>query len=126
MTNTTRVLALCAALCFCAQAIAGAQAPLMPRPVAGPAKAFRPPAIVERKYRNGMRVALVPFRATPTARIELVIRAGTADESASRPGVAPLVAQFLSEGTRARSGEQIAQLVSDLGALGAAVSVNTD
>ncbi|HXO85699.1 MAG TPA: pitrilysin family protein, partial [Gemmatimonadales bacterium] len=35
-------------------------------------------------------------------------------------------AQFLTEGTRSRSSEQIAQLVSDLGALGAAISVNTD
>jgi predicted Zn-dependent peptidase len=120
MMGTTRAVAVCAAVCALAGARAGAQAPLIPRPVIGPPKPFRPPAIVERRYGNGMRVALVPFRATPTARIELVIRAGSADESSARPGVAPLVAQFLSEG------EQIAQLVSDLGALGAAISVNTD
>jgi zinc protease len=109
---TTQLLAVSAALC--------AQEPAIPRPVLGAPKPFRPPAIVERSYANGMRVALVPFRATRAARIELVIRAGSADESAARPGVASLVAQFLSEG------EQIAQRVSDLGALGAAVSVNTD
>lgn len=126
MMRTTRLLAVCAALCAQAGASAGAQVPLIPRPVIGAPKPFRPPAIVERRYGNGMRVVLVPFRATPTARIELVIRAGTADESSTRPGVAPLVAQFLSEGTRSRSSEQIAQLVSDLGALGAAISVNTD
>jgi zinc protease len=120
MMKATRALAVGAALCALAGARAGAQAPPIPRPVLGAPKPFRPPAIVERRYGNGMRVVLVPFRASPTARIELVIRAGSADESSARPGVAPLVAQFLSEG------ERIAQLVSDLGALGAAVSVSTD
>ncbi len=116
--GATQLLVVYAALC--------AQEPPIPRPVVGAPKPFRPPTIVEHWYRNGMRVALVPFRATPTARIELVIRAGIADESSTRLGVAPLVGQFLTEGTRSRSSEQIAQLVSDLGALGAAISVNTD
>ena len=122
MTRTTRALAVGAAWCAMAGAppSAGAQAPPIPRPVIGAPKPFRPPAIVERTYGNGMRVVLVPFRATPTTRIELVIRAGIADESSTRPGVAALVAEFLSEG------ERIALLVSDLGALGAAISVNTD
>lgn len=126
MMRMTPLLAVCALLCAQAGATAAAQAPLIPRPAIGAPKAFRPPAIAERKYRNGMRVVFVPFRATPTARIELVIRAGTADESSARPGVATLVGQFLSEGTRTRSAEQIAQLVSDLGVLGAAISVSTD
>ena len=126
MTATTRFVALCAALSTLASARAAAQAPLIPRPVIGAPKPFRPPAIVERRYPNGMRVALVPFGATPTARIELVIRAGIADESAAQPGVATIVAQFLSEGTRSRSADQIARLVSDLGALGASIFVNTD
>jgi predicted Zn-dependent peptidase len=120
MTRPMRLFVMCAALCALAGASAGAQAPPIPRPAVGAPKPFRPPAIVERRYANGMRVALVPFRATPTARIELVIRAGIADESSTRPGVASLVGQFLTEG------QQIAQRVSDLGALGAAVSVNTD
>jgi zinc protease len=116
--GTTQLLAVYAALF--------AQEPPIPRPVVGAPKPFRPPTIVEHRYRNGLRVALVPFRATPTARIELVIRAGIADESSTRPGVAALVGQFLTEGTQSRPSEQIAQLVSDLGALGAAISVNTD
>lgn len=126
MTATARFLTLCAAPAVLAGASAAAQAPLVPRPVIAAPKPFRPPTIVERTYPNGMRIALVPFRATPTARIELVIRAGIADERASQPGVAPIVAQFLSEGTRSRSADRIAQRVSDLGALGASVFVNTD
>ncbi|HXO85835.1 MAG TPA: hypothetical protein VN803_09980, partial [Gemmatimonadales bacterium] len=81
MMGTTQLLVVYAALC--------AQEPPIPRPAVGAPKPFRPPTIVERRYGNGMRVALVPFRATPTARIELVIRAGIADESSTRPGVAP-------------------------------------
>jgi zinc protease len=126
VTSTARFVVACSALCALAGASAEAQVPLIPRPGIGAPKPFRPPTIVERRYPNGMRLALVPFRATPTARIELVIRAGIADENAARPGVATIIAQFLSEGTRSRSADQIAQLVSDLGALGAAISVNTD
>ena len=126
MTGTARSVVACSVLCALAGSSAQSQEPLIPRPAIGAPKAFRPPAIVERTYPNRMRVAFVPFRATPTARIELVIRAGVSDESASEPGIAPIVAQFLSEGTHSRSADQIAQLVSDLGALGAAISVNTD
>ena len=72
-----------------------------------------------------MRVALVPYRASPTARIELVIRAGSVDERADQPAVAQIVAQSLTEGTLSRSGESIAQLVSDLGTLGGAISINS-
>jgi zinc protease len=124
--TAARFIAASIAVYALASANAAAQAPLVPRPVIGAPKPFRPPTILERKYANGMRLALVPFSATPTARIELVIRAATVDESVARPGVAAIVAQFLSEGTRSRSADQVAQLVSDLGALGASISVSTD
>ena len=126
MTAPIRFGAACGALCALAWGSVAAQAPLIPRPVIGAPKPFRPPTIVERTYPNRMRVALVPFRATPTARIELVIRAGISDETGAQPGVAPIVAQLLSEGTRSRSADEIAQLVSDLGALGASIFVDTD
>ena len=126
MIRSARIAAICASISALAAANAAAQTPLIPRPAIGAPKPFRPPVIVERTYPNRMRVALVPFRATPTARIELVIRAGISDESAAQPGVAPIVGMFLSEGTRSRSADQIAQHVSDLGALGASISVNTD
>lgn len=98
---------------------------LEPRPVVGAPKPFTAPRVEQRNYANGMRLALVPFRATPTARIDLVIRAGTADESANQPSVAQMVAQLLLEGTSTRSGESIARLVSDLGAVGGSISIST-
>ena len=124
--TVARFVAACGAVCALASGSAAAQAPLIARPVVGAPKPFRPPTIVERTYPNRMRVAFVPFRATPTARIELVIRAGIADESPAQPGVATIVAKFLSEGTRSRSADKIARLLSDLGAVGASIFVNTD
>ena len=122
MIHTRLVLCLAALVC---SRTAVCQAPLNPRPSVGPPTAFTAPRVEERTYPNGMRVALVPYRASPTARIELVIRAGSADESADQPAAAQIVAQSLTEGTLSRSGESIAQLVSDLGTLGGAVSINS-
>ena len=123
MSLIVRVLALSAtsaALC-----VSAAAQPLKPRPAVPAPKPFAAPKVEERTYGNGMRLALLPFSATPTARIELVIRSGAADESVNQPGVAPMVAQLLLEGTVSRSGESIARLVSDLGAVGGALSVST-
>jgi zinc protease len=98
---------------------------LKPRPGVAASKPFTAPQVEECTYPNGMRLALVPFRATPTARIELVIRAGTADESPDQPAVASILAQLLLEGTRSRSRESIARLVSDLGAVGGSIGIST-
>jgi predicted Zn-dependent peptidase len=114
-------------LCVVAASVAGeatAQS-LKPRPTVAAPKPFIAPKVSERTYRNGMRVALVPFSATPTARIELVVRAGTADESANQPAVAQIVGQLLLEGTVSRSADSIARLVSDLGVVGGSVSIST-
>jgi zinc protease len=123
MTQTLRLVSLCVPVVV-AFAAATAQAPLKPRPSVGPPKPFTAPKVEERTYPNGMRVALVPFRASPTARIELVIRAGSADENPEAPAVAGIVAQSLVEGTLSRSSESIAQLLSDLGTLGGAISIS--
>ena len=125
MTRNLGVCFLLGIACIGATPIRG-QAPLKPRPAVGPPKSFTVPRVQERTYPNGMRIALVPFRATPTARLELVIRAGTADEGSDQLGVAQILGQYLLEGTQSRSAESIAQLVSDLGAVGGAISVNAD
>src|SRR5687767_4752220 len=96
-----------------------------PRPAVAAPRPFTPPRIEERTYANGMRLALVPFRATPTARIELVVRAGTADESANQPALSQMVGQLLLEGTLTRTGESVARLVSDLGAVGGSINITT-
>ncbi len=123
MNHVVHALALAAA--SAALSVAATGQPLKPRPVVREPKPFAVPKVEERTYTNGMRLALLPFSATPTARIELVIRSGAADESGFQPGVAQMVAQLLLEGTLSRSGASIARLVSDLGAVGGALSVST-
>jgi zinc protease len=124
MRHTLRLLILCLAAVTASRVVSG-QASLKPRPSVAPPKPFTPPRVAEQTYPNGMRLALVPFRASPTARIELVIRAGSVDESTDQPAVAQIVAQSLTEGTLSRSAESIAQLVSDLGTLGGGISINS-
>ena len=123
MTRRFLVLVLCTFAALFPRETPGQS--LKPRPGVGAPKPFTPPKVIERTLANGMRVALVPFSATPTARIELVVRAGTADESADQPAVAQLVGQLLLEGTLSRSAESIARLISDLGAVGGSVSIST-
>ncbi|HUQ19995.1 MAG TPA: pitrilysin family protein [Gemmatimonadaceae bacterium] len=117
------LLILCAGIATFSNEVRGQT--LKPRPNVAAPKPFTAPKVIERTYGNGMRVALIPFTATSTARIELVIRAGTADESADQPTVAQMVGQLLLEGTRSLSADSIARLVSDLGAVGGSVSINT-
>src|SRR4029079_4182345 len=83
-----------------------------------------PPVIRDATLSNGMRVSLVPFPATPTATITMVIRAGTADENTSDVGVADLAARFLLEGTNTASADSVARIVSALGAVGGNVNLN--
>jgi zinc protease len=123
MTRRFCLLVFCTAATSFSVEAAGQS--LKPRPSVGAPKPFTAPKVVEHTYPNAMRVALVPFSATPTARIELVLRAGTAHESPNQPAVAQLVGQLLLEGTRSRSAESIARLLSDLGVVGGSVSIST-
>ncbi len=116
-------------ICMCALAFGAAtslpaQVTPISRPTPAPEKQFRPPAIRDVTLTNGMRMSLVPFRATPTATISLVIRTGTRDEDATEVGVADLVGRLLLEGTRMASADSVARLVSALGAVGGDISVN--
>ena len=123
MTRRFSLLVVCAVAASLSVEATG-QA-LKPRPSVGAPKPFIAPKVIEHTYPNAMRVALVPFSATPTARIELVTRAGTSDESVTQPTIAQVVGQLLLEGSRSRSAESIARLVSDLGVVGGSVSINT-
>lgn len=123
MTRRLPLLVLCAAGASFSGEARGQS--LKPRPSVAAPMPFTAPKVVERTYPNGMRIALVPFSATPTTRIELVVRAGTADESTNQPAVAQLVGQLLVEGTLSHSADSISRLVSDLGAVGGLVSINT-
>ena len=93
------------------------------RPPVGAPRPFTPPRVQERTLDNGMRVALVPYGATPTARVELVIRTGRAYEDVEEAGLAQLLGDYLLEGTTMRDAGAIAERLAALGTVGGGLSV---
>jgi predicted Zn-dependent peptidase len=96
-------------------AFVSVQAP--PRPSVPPPPRFVAPAVNRTTLPNGLAVSRVQFGTTPTARVELVIRAGIADESADEAGTAESVAEYLLEGTASLSAGELAEKISAMGVL---------
>jgi zinc protease len=105
-------------LCWALVAIAQA-----PRPELGIPRRFTPPRAIESSLPNGLALTLVPYGTIPTARVELVILAGTADETDGRVGVAELVGDYLREGSRTRNPDSLARETSGLGVVGGEIGI---
>ena len=93
------------------------------RPQPAEPRRFTPPRAIETVLPNGLALTVVPYGTTPTARIELVINAGTADEPADQVGIAELVGDYLREGSRSRSVDVLAKETSTLGVVGGEIGV---
>jgi predicted Zn-dependent peptidase len=94
-----------------------------PRPEVAAPRRFTPPRAIESSLPNGLTVTLVPYGTMPTARVELVIRAGTADETAGQVGLAELVGDYLREGSRSRNADSLARETSGLGVVGGEIGI---
>ncbi|MDX2193003.1 MAG: pitrilysin family protein [Gemmatimonadales bacterium] len=98
-----------------------------PPPVAPPA----PRALPARRtftLPNGLRVALVPYGSVPKALVRLYVRTGAIDQGPAQTWLAQLTADLLNEGTVARSGAEVAELVAGMGGslgIGASDEVTT-
>lgn len=90
-------------------------------PAAGTPKDIRLPAKRTFTLENGMRVSLVPFGTVPKAALQLSIRAGAINENADQVWLSQVVGELLEEGTKTRSGEQIAR---DAASMGGSLGVN--
>ena len=99
---------------------AAAQAP---RPDLATPRRYTVPRLIESSLPNGFELTLVPYGTTPTARVELVIDAGIADEPAGQVGIAELVGDYLREGSRSRDADSLAKEVSGLGVVGGEIGV---
>nr|AFK79192.1 peptidase M16 domain protein [uncultured bacterium F42-01] len=114
-------------LCLALVASAGWMGPIaiaqVPRPQVAAPQRFIPPRAIESSLPNGLTLTLVPYGTTPTARVELVIRAGTADEPAGQVGIAELVGGYLREGSRSRNADSLAKETSRLGVVGGEIGV---
>ncbi len=87
-------------------------------PAPGPARNFRFPAFERRRLPGGLTLLAAPVSRAPLLCAELVLDAGAQHDPAGRPGLASLTAALIDEGTRKRSGPEIA---ADLERLGAAL-----
>ena len=97
--------------------VAAAQAPDRSKPpVPGPAPALKLPTIVKRQLSNGLPVWIVEVHEVPVVQVNLVFRAGSANDPAGKYGVASLTAAMLSEGAGTKSSLEIADAVEFLGA----------
>ncbi len=69
---------------------------------------------------NGLQVIAVSHHEQPAVSLRLIVRAGGAQDPASRPGVAYVAAALLDQGTTTKSAEQIATAIDSIGgAIGA-------
>jgi zinc protease len=92
-----------------------------PRPLAARDVKFPPYAI--KTLENGLQVIAVSHHEQPAVSLRLLVRAGAAQDPTDKPGVASLAAMLLDQGTQgttARSAQDIAQSIDQIGgALGA-------
>ena len=102
---------------FLCGVVAAAQAPDRSKPPApGAAPTLKLPTIVKRQLSNGLPAWIVEVHEVPVVQVNLVVRAGTANDPAGKYGVASLTAAMLSEGAGTKSSLEIADAVEFLGA----------
>jgi predicted Zn-dependent peptidase len=112
---------LVAALAMPSVSLAQKEAP----PPVGTPKDVRLPQKRSFSLDNGMRVTLVPFGTIPMAAVQLNVRAGSINESASEVRLANVVGDMLKEGTASRTAEQIANGAAGMGGA-LAVAIGAD
>ncbi len=89
-----------------------------PRPLAARQVNFPPYQV--RTLPNGLQVVAVSHHEQPAVSIRLIVRAGGAQDPATKPGVAYLAASLLDQGTTSKNAEQIATAIDSIGgAIGA-------
>ena len=64
---------------------------------------------------NGLTVLVIEQHALPIVQLHALIKAGSAQDPADKPGLANLVASMLDEGTTTRSAKQIAEEIEFVG-----------
>ena len=95
---------------FSFAALAQKQQPL-PKdlPPYGPLKTFTPPAVQAKQLSNGLTVWLVPEPGFPKVAFAVAVRGGLSADPADRPGLAGLLGDVLTQGTKTRTSRQIAE-----------------
>ncbi|MAQ15166.1 MAG: hypothetical protein CMN30_10290 [Sandaracinus sp.] len=87
-----------------------------PPPESGPANDVRFPPIERTELANGLELNVVSYDAVPVVYLRLVIKSGGETDPEGKAGLANLVAEMLTEGTRSKSSAELAETVEFLGA----------
>jgi zinc protease len=82
--------------------------PLEPRPVTFPQYDMR-------TLPNGLQVVVVRQNEQPVVNVRMLVRAGSAQDPADKPGVADMVATLLDQGTTTRGAAEIADIIDFMG-----------
>ena len=92
-------------------------------PVSLPPRPFKMPVVDTYKLGNGLTVELVEDHRFPFLTVALGIKAGSAQDSQDKPGIAEMTAGMLTEGTDTRKSKQVAD---DIDFIGGALKTVTD
>jgi zinc protease len=84
-------------------------------PPGGPAPQLVAPVPERHVLDNGLTVLLVRRPTLPLARISVVVRAGSALDPASRPGLASFLGEMLRAGTTTRTAAEISDAIETMG-----------
>jgi zinc protease len=113
-------------LLLAAPAVAAEARPRDPGPPGAPAPSIHFPSFVERSLPNGLRVVVIEHHEQPVVSLRLMLAAGKAFEPAGRVGAASATAALLTQGTGARSAQQIAETIDFVGgSLGATAAMES-
>jgi zinc protease len=105
---------LVALLCASAGTPPAGAVPATP-PAPQPLRELRFPAFVQQTLANGLRVVLIERHGEPEVSLRLMVPAGRLYETTARAGVAAATAAQLTQGTTARSAQQIAAAIDGVG-----------
>jgi zinc protease len=108
-----RTLWIVLMLCGIACAVFGA--PKETPPQGPPPKPFKLPATQDFTLPNGMSVTIVPYGIVPKLAVRAFVHAGAVDEAAGQVWLSKLTAMLIKEGTKTRSGEQVAREAAEMG-----------
>lgn len=109
-----RNLVFLALVLLASPAVAQVDRSTPPKP--GPPPEVRLPEIQKRSLANGVPVWIVEQHEVPVVQIDLIVKSGTATDSAGKYGLASFTAAMLDEGAGSRDALQIADAVDFLGA----------
>lgn len=84
-------------------------------PAGGTPKDFTLPAKNSITLGNGLSVTMVQYGKVPKVSVRVVVRTGNIDETASQVWLADLTGEFLKEGTKTRSAQDLAKAAAGMG-----------